>query len=648
MKKIFRKAAAALLCLVFVLGGAAQVQASNFRDVGPGLNWAREAIDTVSELGIMMGDLSGNFNPNSAIDKFETVRILARMSGFDPSALTPQETAYYNAVYQARRPVIMAVANRFNRWNANVNREIAYLLYTGVLTAADLENFVVIEGGVERLRALSREEAAVFLVRFMGRTQAALSTVGVRVFYDDHLISPGAKPHIYYLRSHGIMNGDDRNNVSPRAATTRAAMAMLVYATLIEVDSPLLGLSGSGAGAQIDTVSGTIAATYPNFRSILVSSTNAANNNRILPITNAAIITVGGLNATFGDLQRDMTFTAQVTGGEIISIAAQTAAAGTTPPTNNNDVPARTLDGVVARVNNNNNTVGIEIRVLNPRGEIITRVEDYAITGSTSISRAGVATNQANIAVGDLAVAVVRGGNIESLELEERFRQVSGTLVEKNFSASSIFPILVVEDAAGVNHSFSVDGDSVIRRQGTFGNIAPRSLRIGDAINLHAEYGRITEANASGTTSVADVFIRDIFISSREQNHIVVSDTLYGSQDRRHLIIDGAVDMQSITAGSRVRLWLDSQEVSGITVLQTATADNFSGHITNIGNQQISVRDANFVTRHFTFDNSTVFFNSITGRTVNINELTIGMRVQVVTAPAQNHRAASVTVLINQ
>jgi len=654
-RKKFLKFATALLCTMFVITGMGinTVMASNFRDVGPGMYWAREAIDAVSRLGIMTGNFEGNFRPNASIDKFETVRILARMSGFDPAALSPQDAAYYDSIFQLQRSVIESFSNRFELWNPNVNREIGFLLYTGVLIQSDLENFVIRQGNDERLRALSREETAVFLVRFMGRTSDALRAAEVP-FNDHHLISPGARPHINFLRSLGIMNGDNVGNVSPRAATTRAAMAILVYATLNEVNSPLLGLSSPDTANEFETISGTIANTYPSFRSILTLSASPAHNNRILPIASSAIITLNGLTANFSDLARDMTFSAIIMGGEIISITAQSQnnqTGGATPSPTPTPTPApgelRTLDGTVARVNTTNNTIGIETRMLNPRGEIITDLRDYNITGSTAITRSGAATNLANITIGDLAIAEVRGNDIISLELEERVRQVSGTLVEKNFGTNSLFPVLVVQDAAGVNHSFTADNASVINRQSTGNNISPRSLRIGDSVTISAEYGRVTQATAVGVATTRDVYIRDIFISGREQSHIVVSDTLFGSPDRLHLIIDGAIDVYSLTVGSRVRLWLDSEEVSSFNLLQAASQNNFTGHIQNITNQQITVRDASFNTRTFSFDSSTVFFNSITGQTINVNQLTTNMRVQVIASSSQNNRATSVTVLIN-
>jgi len=663
MKRTISKITTILLAAIFVIGNSATTHAA-FRDIGPNQAWARDAIQAVTQAGIMSPDLQGNFNPADPVSKFDTVRILARMSGFNHDALTPQETAYHNAVFEARRGIIEAVSSRFDTWNSATDRDIAYLLYSGVLIPSDLQNFIIMHEGQERLRALSREEAAVFMVRFMGRTQEALRTVNVPVFRDDNLIAPGARPHVYFLRHLGIMNGDGSGNVNPRGIATRAAMAVLIHSVIEEMQSAQPGHPSSTAPAvNFETMTGTIANTFPSFRSILTTSQNNAHNNRIFPIAPTAIITMNGLNANFADLAANMNFTATIHNGDIVSINVQTANAPTQTQSGQNQQPGPTptplpgqtqpaagerqiLDGTVSRVNQAANSIGIEIRMLNPRGEIITTVRDVTIAPNATITRSGNSIDRSSIVVGDLVVATVYGNQARSLELEERVRQVSGTINEKNFSANSLFPVLVVRDAAGNNHSFETTPESVIYRAGT-GNIPPRSLRIGDEISLTAEFGRVTTANARGETSVVDVYIRDIFISYREQSHVVVSEQLSGTPDRRHLIIDGAIDVYSLTVGSRVRLWLDSQEVSNISLLTPTHAGSFAGHVTHITHNQFSVRDAHFNTRTFAHDGNTIFFNSVTGMPVNVGELFPGMRVQVVADPMQNNRVMSVTILTN-
>jgi len=666
----FKKVAVAVMAMVLAVAPMANTaQAANFHDVGPNLSWAADAISTVSSLGIMTGDLSGNFNPNASIDMFEMVRIFARMSGFNPANHTPAQVTYYNNVFESRRALIEGFQNNFSTWNATMNREIAFLLYRGILTAADLNNFVVMQGNTQARPSLTREQAAVFLVRFMGHTSQAASVSGVPLFSDDNLITPAARPSVYYLRSLGILNGSG-GAVNPQGDVNRAAMAMLVDATLHEINSPLLtgGHPGSNSTSNnntnnnqnnqnnqgVEAVTGTITNTFPSLRSVLVSSNDTAHNNRVFALSQNALITVGGNNANFAALAPGMTFTAILSGTEIVSITATTAtASNNNNQTNNNQAPTpeqmRTVDGTVARVNAANRTIGIETRHLNPRGDIITETRDYTITNNATITRAGADVNFSTIVVGDLIVAQVYGSTAYIVEVEERITQMSGRLIEKDFSASSTFPTITLEDTNGNTRSFTVNSQTTITR-GNQANINSRQLRIGDTINLTADHGRATQIQAQpgAARSTMDVYVRDIFITSRGQNFITVSSGMgANSTEYTFLLVDGHVDAFELTLGSRIRLWFDSQEVIGVHLLQGQSNVNFTGQLMNVTGGQLVVRDSNFQTRTFIFDNNTVFVNSVTGQIISLSQLQLGMNLQIVSAANQTNRAVSVTVLGN-
>jgi hypothetical protein len=94
-------------------------------------------------------------------------------------------------------------------------------------------------------------------------------------------------------------------------------------------------------------------------------------------------------------------------------------------------------------------------------------------------------------------------------------------------------------------------------------------------------------------------------------------------------------------------MWLDSREVENIALLAPAAAGSFAGHVIHVNHFEFVVRDANFSTRTFTYDGSTVFFNSVTGLPVQAGELFPGMRVQVVADAMNNSRVATITVLTN-
>ena len=651
MKSKLKKITAALLASLFIFSPNVDSFASNFRDVGSNLHWAQNAINEVSNLGILTGDLSGNFNPSANIDKFETVRIFARMFGFNPSSLTPAQVAYHNMVYQQRSALISNASSNFNRWNSSVNREIAYLLYRGVLLPSDLNNFISIQGNTEQLRVLTREEVAVFLVRFMGREQQAFANTNFSMFIDDSQISPSARPHIYFLRTLGIMNGSE-NRVNPRNAVTRAELAVLIHSTLREANSTLLG--GNQTSPNLEQISGNIAQIFAPSRSIQTTSSNLTHNNRILFISNNAIITINGINSSFADLAAGMSFTGSIgNNGEIVSVSAQSNIPNNQGNNNQNVAPnapnpnnIRVLHGAVYRINAGNNTIGIEIRMLNIAGEIITEIQDFTIAQNAVINRDGNNSNISlpSISVGELAVVQIYNNMAINIQLEQRIRDITGILIEKDFSSSSLFPTFVVRDDLGNNHRISTDANSTITRHGQT-NLLPRQIRIGDRVTLRSEYGRLVNATAAGNNTTADVYIRSIFTSSREQSHIIVAETQTAAAERRHLVVDGAFDMSLLRIGTRVRLVLESDEVTNVVVLPQLHATNFTGHLLSRTESQITVRDDNFIQRNFYVDSNTIIISSITGNTMQLLNIPINARMNVSSTAANPSRANVITIL---
>lgn len=456
------------------------IAAHNFRDIDEH-SVSYEAIIEVAELGIITGDLSGNFNPNGLIDKFETMRILARMADFDTY------THVFGDALNERYQQVLLASQSYQRWNNSVNREIAYLLYLGVIISSDLSNFIVLDNGEERLRALSREEAAVFMVRFMGRSMAALRMLDMPRFNDDKAISLGARPHLYYMYNLGFIT-DNNGFIRPREGALRADMAVMVRGVLGELQ----------------------------------------NNAEALPsLTQPTLST--------SDILRDY----------------------------------RVIEGIIYKVNLEQNAVSIQRRFLSLSGEIVYEITTHSFAEGAAITRNSQLIDIQNIANGDFLIAMLYSNYIYALDLQGRQRNINGILLEKDFTSNANLPRFIVQDTNGTRHSLQVLQSSTITRQGVLG-IAARQVRIGDTVEVFIDGHDIITLNATGFSSVIEGYIRDIFITMHGQSYIVISQTPTGANLTRHLIIDGAVNIYALTLGSRVRIWLDSQEIQQLEILQQA------------------------------------------------------------------------------
>lgn len=78
MKKILQRGTMFLLIAGMLTGSA--LAASKFPDVSDSQEYA-EAVQTVSNFGIMVGDENGNFNPDNTVTRAEMAVILCNMQG---------------------------------------------------------------------------------------------------------------------------------------------------------------------------------------------------------------------------------------------------------------------------------------------------------------------------------------------------------------------------------------------------------------------------------------------------------------------------------------------------------------------------------------------------------------------------------------
>lgn len=554
MKKII-----AIALILSFLSNWTLLAAPAITDVATG-HWAHGAIRAVVNAGHMGVNAAGEFRPDAPIDKFETSRILASVLGQTPALLDQAHTTH--------RAVIEARAAQYTRWNNASNREIAFLISRGVYTESDLGNFIVRTGDVENLRALSRQEVAVYLVRLMGRGEAARASNFPHDFADNARINAAFRPYVYYLRNLGVIAGEPGNNFNPNGMVTRTTLAVL----LNRVDD-IMGQSGSPSvppqqpPAAMDSISGSIEQIHVHINTLQIRLTSG--EMRIIPLASTANIFVDGLQRGISDLREGMHIVAITQSNAITSLQAQTAASAPGTPNPPPQQPPQTfveyrqIKGTVYAINQS--TITVEMRILDPHGFITTQRENIVINNQTTLLRSGTAVTISNISLNDVVHVVSRNGVATRFELFERDRHMHVTVVDRRTESVLGTNYFVVEDRQGVRHELVVGENSRLRRQGATGNVRFRDIRIGDTLDLIAEYSLIVEAYAYGSRGSAEGVISEITISRAGSSVVIVESN---GRAMRYHVRDGAFDIHAMRLNSRVHLWLDSLEIEGFTVLR--------------------------------------------------------------------------------
>ncbi len=650
----------AAFAMSLILAVTVQISAVTYKDVP---SWAAAAVNNVTSLGYMSGDLSGNFNPSDVVDNFEASKIIAKMAGFKSTGATAAEQEYYNNCYKKYEGYIGLYSKKFTKWNSTTNKEVAFLLEKGILTQDDLNRFVILVEGQEKLKALTKEEACMYYVKFMGKQSVAFSTAVSKAFADDSSISPNYKPYVYYLKSIGVVGGDGQNNFLPKSSVTRVVMAVManaVYSKLnptataptqppSNVTQPPVSASTPQASSY-ESVTGTIAKLYSSFRAVQVNSVNSDYNNKIYIVSATGNVYINGVLKSYGDLTENMTFNGVLYNGELITVNAVSGTGqsqGTQAPATNAPSAAdySTIEGTIAGMKSENgvNTVNIEVRMLSPRGEILTETKSYIVTTATTVTRGGTSAAFSTIVKGDIVKAKISNGYAYSLELEQKYRTLTGNISAKAAPTANSLPRLSVTDANGVKYDFRIASDAKIYRKNA-GYVLWNDLRIGDSVDLAAEYDVITTINAYGSYSNKDVYVKDLYIC---KEYSTITGTDDSGKDQVYYLIAGLIDPYSIKVGNKVRLNLDSMEVQSFTLLSDAQTTAVYGTLTYISSSRITIKDTSTaaVSYRDIIINSSTVIKDTAGNKLTYQSLYGDMVVYIEFVQGTANTAKTITIL---
>lgn len=169
------------------------------------VEWAREPICKLAEMGVLRGKEYRLFYPNDNIMREEFVKML---------------TVAYK----------LNIENKTDKFT-DVNADDWFMPYV----AAALENGIV-NGVSDDMfgtgQNITRQDLAVMAYNAALKNGVEFNTEGVQKFSDDDKISDYAKTAVYALKSQNIVNGIDGKNFAPQDTATRAEAAKILYALI--------------------------------------------------------------------------------------------------------------------------------------------------------------------------------------------------------------------------------------------------------------------------------------------------------------------------------------------------------------------------------------------------------------------------------
>ncbi len=336
-KKIFRSTT---IAFTLILLSTVAAKGAVFKDV-PANHWAYSAISDVSSKGYVVGDLSGNFNPEQEIDKFSAAKAIAAAAGYHYNEADSKQKLSYNRIYESYKPFLIQYSNAFSKWNTSADKEIAFLLENQLITSSDLNQFIVKEiDGAEKIKSLSREDMALFMARlicFLSSIDKDDINESNFMCSDDSEINESKRKSVYFILHKGIMKTAEGGCFNPLDAVTRADFCFILDKTLKEIDNikkdenktikdyeaqPTTNLStvnSTSAVKTIRTINGVIEKYIPSMNII---QTELLGETKVFKISAEAKITTNSLASKESELKEGMRFSAVLNNDLIIEIDA--------------------------------------------------------------------------------------------------------------------------------------------------------------------------------------------------------------------------------------------------------------------------------------------------------------------------------------
>ena len=235
MQKITKKLTRSIaLAMSIVMISTTAIFASPMKDVSPN-HWAYNDIVEMQRRGLLLTNSQGEFFPNQYVTYFEFSQILAKVTGYQDELVNPNmDPSLKKNIrdnYEKQRPIIESHAKNYKYWQHDTNKEIAYLLGRGYLTKEDLGKFMSKStSGMESKRGVRKQEATTYLVRILHKAETAKNEYTSTGFKDEAQIDASYRPYVAYMKSLGIVNGDQNGEFGPAQPMTRATLSkMLVY-----------------------------------------------------------------------------------------------------------------------------------------------------------------------------------------------------------------------------------------------------------------------------------------------------------------------------------------------------------------------------------------------------------------------------------
>jgi len=459
-----KRALSLALALALVLSLALPAAAAGFSDLEN--HWAKSYMEDLADRGFLTGYTDGTMKPNNNITGCEALAFLSR---FYTLTEAEQEMLYadWGAIAEKGVPAT-------HKWAYD---EVAVCLAAGIISETEL-------GRLDLTQEIAKELLCVLLVRALGlEKQAAALSDAELSFTDLGQLTRAYRGYIAELVELGIIQGDEKNQLSPKLSVTRAVAATMVSRGIAYLEE-------NGTELKLEDYSGLtrLEGILTGVTSKTVQLRSFDGRVREYTLSGSADITVNGaekpLTYEYNGCAATLSFQdGAVTAIDVVSDSKVSYVLGYVNSTSTGSSSANTSDTVsVHRFDSDEN-------------------ERFAIPDDAVITVSGKTDYFKSLTRGQFIILKMQGKTVKEVYAAPGDYAVTGKLAAITYGTTIQ---LKVDDGAGTLYVFLIDATSLPTVKRGSGTITIDRLGIGDTVSVDVEAGSVksisTEATEKGVT----------------------------------------------------------------------------------------------------------------------------------------------------
>lgn len=586
--------------------------AAKFPDVtSTSYGWALEAVEEMTESGIIKGYEDGSFRPANTVTKLEALVLISRILGVNDE----ENEGFMEFALEEYGDLVADYDLPYG------DDEIVYLLAKEVIAKSELSGYI---GGANPSTGLKRFEVAVLMTKAMGAEEQVKQNLVTVLDYDDEADIPSyAKKYVEYVTNEGIMKGMDENNFSPNTDVVRAQIAVLLQRIIKLADIQ----SYSGTVSSIDTLLGVVRFKTSDGETYGYS------------IKDDTQLRYDAMPCEIGDIKVGYDAIVTTRGGKLFSIDFMTP-----------DVE-ELVKGSITSISKTSKSQQIKMEVFLDDGS--TQSKTFTCADNVVIKKDGTSNTLNDISTGDYAELTIKKDKIVSIYAEPKASNAKGVVTDITLNAGIL--TMEIENTDGDKETFTVSNEAVtVTRNGSKADI--KEVMTGDSVSLTLNYRKVVKIVATSRTSTKTGLIEEINISANPSVVLKINgeNVKYSISKDVEISVDGKVGtIYDLRLNSSATVKLDSNAVTKLTTTPVETVSQITGTIdfvnVSYGLVQVTYFDTaseQNVTRSVFVGKNTKIIDNSTSKEITLKTLEAGSTITAVGTSTSGVFEASTIILI--